>query len=220
MEIFWCLEVFSILFALCILIDWSLEGYYFLRAICAKRDLNKYGVGSWALITGSTDEIGLGFAKVLAKYGFNIVSIARNPEKLRNAEREIKVYPVKVISIIKDFSNCPENPSEFFNEIDAQTRDLDISIVINNVGTSLTGHFHEHSVHDILNINAVNLWPIVYLSKIYLQRMFTRNQPSAFINLSSTSALVPFAGSSLYSSEKSFDNLFTLYLIEEIRYMV
>lgn len=37
---------------------------------------------SWAVVTGATDGIGLGFCKVLTKMGFNIVLISRNPEKL------------------------------------------------------------------------------------------------------------------------------------------
>ena len=202
------------------LIDWSLEGYYCLRALCARRDLTKYGIGSWALVTGSTDGIGLGFAKVLAKYGFNIVLVARNPEKLQNVERELKKYPVSVLSIVKDFSKCPENPSEFFNDIDAQTRDLDICIVVNNIGAAIGGYFHELATQDVLNQNALNLWPIVYLSKIYLRRMHDRDQPSALINVSSTGSLVSLAGLSVYCAGKSFDHLFTLDLNEEVRYQV
>jgi D-arabinose 1-dehydrogenase-like Zn-dependent alcohol dehydrogenase len=34
---------------------------------------------SWAVVTGATDGIGLGFCKVLVKMGFNIVLISRNP---------------------------------------------------------------------------------------------------------------------------------------------
>jgi hypothetical protein len=44
--------------------------------------LNRYGRGSWAFITGSTDGIGFGFADNLAKRGFNVIICARNPEKL------------------------------------------------------------------------------------------------------------------------------------------
>ena len=61
--------------------------------------------------------------------------MSRNPEKLEKVEQELKLYPVSVLSIVKDFSKCPENPSEFFNDIETQTKDLDISIVINNIGT-------------------------------------------------------------------------------------
>ena len=220
MSVFWYFELVGVIAAGLMFIDWCFEGYYILRAMCARNNTKKYGVGSWALVTGSTDGIGFGFAKVLARYGYNIILIARNPEKLRNAEREIKLYPVSVLSIVKDFSECPENPSEFFNDIEKQTNDLDISIVINNIGTSIPGYFHELLDKDILNQNALNLWPVVYLSKIYLKRMLSRPQPSAFINLSSTGSLVPLSGLSVYCAAKAFTDLFTLDLIEEVRYQV
>jgi len=37
---------------------------------------------SWAVVTGATDGIGLGFCEVLTKLGFNVLLISRNPEKL------------------------------------------------------------------------------------------------------------------------------------------
>ena len=37
---------------------------------------------SWAVVTGATDGIGLGFCEVLTTLGFNVVLISRNAEKL------------------------------------------------------------------------------------------------------------------------------------------
>ena len=202
------------------LIDWILEGYYYLRSLCARRNLSQYGIGSWALITGSTDGIGLGFAKVLAKYGFNIVSVSRNPEKLQKVEQELKKYHIQVLSIVKDFSKCTEHPSEFFNDIDKQTQHLDISLVINNVGTINVGNYHKFSYETILNQNSLNLWPIVFLSKLFVNRMLTRNKPSGLINISSAASITSVAGFPIYCAGKSFDRLFTLDLNEEIRYLV
>lgn len=34
---------------------------------------------SWAVVTGATDGIGLGFCEVLTQLGFNLVLISRNP---------------------------------------------------------------------------------------------------------------------------------------------
>ena len=50
--------------------------------------------------------------------------------------------------------------------------------------------------------------------------MLSRPQPSAFINLSSAGSLVPLSGLSMYCAGKAFVNLFTLDLIEEVRYQV
>lgn len=46
--------------------------------------LKRYG-GGWAVITGGSDGIGLGFGEELAKLGFNIVVISRNKQKIEQA---------------------------------------------------------------------------------------------------------------------------------------
>ncbi len=38
----------------------------------------RYGRGSWAVVTGGSDGIGLAFSKELARLHFNIVIVARN----------------------------------------------------------------------------------------------------------------------------------------------
>ncbi len=42
----------------------------------------RYGKGTWAVVTGASDGIGKSFCSELAKDGFNIILIARNKEKL------------------------------------------------------------------------------------------------------------------------------------------
>jgi hypothetical protein len=61
----------------------AVSGYY----CCKKRGVdtyNKYGNGktdkdqkSWAIVTGASDGIGLGFCHLLAERGFNIVLLSR-----------------------------------------------------------------------------------------------------------------------------------------------
>ena len=41
--------------------------------------------GSWAMVTGASDGIGLGYCKELARQGFNIIMVSRNKEKLQEA---------------------------------------------------------------------------------------------------------------------------------------
>ncbi|OMJ74145.1 hypothetical protein SteCoe_27000 [Stentor coeruleus] len=219
MSVLWYFELVGVIIAGLMFFDWFCEFYYYLRAYCAHKNLKKYGRESWALITGATDGIGLGFAKVLAKNNFNIILVSRNPDKLASVEGEIKSYGVQAISISKDFSKCPENPEEFFNDIDEKTRDLDVSILVNNIGWAVAGHFHDSTPQEVANQNALNIWPIVYMTKIFARRMLNRAFPSAIINLSSVGSLVPVSGLTVYCAGKSFDHLFTLDANEEIRYL-
>ena len=220
MPILWYFELVGVIAAGIMFFDWSCESYYYFRALCARKNLTKYGLGSWALVTGATDGIGLGFAQVLAKSGFNIVLVSRSQDKLDRVAEELKIYSVDVLTIAADFSKCPESPTEFFNKIDEKTRELDVSLIVNNVGTAVPGLFHTLSPQDLVTQNALNLWPIVYLSKIFIRRMLNRDKPSGVINVSSTGSILPCSGLTVYTAGKSFDHLFTLDMNEEIRYLV
>jgi 17beta-estradiol 17-dehydrogenase / very-long-chain 3-oxoacyl-CoA reductase len=50
----------------------------------------RYGKGSWALVTGGSDGIGLAICKELARRDFNIVIVSRRMEQMRQAEAQIK----------------------------------------------------------------------------------------------------------------------------------
>jgi 17beta-estradiol 17-dehydrogenase / very-long-chain 3-oxoacyl-CoA reductase len=52
--------------------------------------IKRYGKGTWAFITGSTDGIGLGFANNLAKRGFNVIICARDAEKLAQKKKMLE----------------------------------------------------------------------------------------------------------------------------------
>lgn len=46
--------------------------------------------GSYAVVTGASDGIGLAYCKLLAQQGFNILMISRSEEKLKSAQKEVQ----------------------------------------------------------------------------------------------------------------------------------
>jgi 17beta-estradiol 17-dehydrogenase / very-long-chain 3-oxoacyl-CoA reductase len=68
--------------------------------------LQKYGQGSWALITGASDGIGKQMAIDIAKSGINVILVARNPQKLEATARDIKRYApmIQTRTVVFDFS--------------------------------------------------------------------------------------------------------------------
>ena len=65
---------------------WSL-----IKAILPEKDYaERYGGFTWAVVTGGSDGIGLGFCEELASLGFNICMIARNKTKMENACQTLK----------------------------------------------------------------------------------------------------------------------------------
>ena len=67
----------------------------------------RYGPNTWAIVTGGSDGIGLGFCEELAKLGFNICMIARNRDKMHDALEQIKITcdeKIQTECIVADFS--------------------------------------------------------------------------------------------------------------------
>lgn len=54
--------------------------------IPAKNIRDSYGENCWAVVTGATDGIGLGFCEELAAFGINICLVSRNATKLAKTE--------------------------------------------------------------------------------------------------------------------------------------
>lgn len=50
------------------------------------------GKGTWAMVTGGSDGIGLEFCKQLAKDGFNICIVSRTESKLKAAANELTAF--------------------------------------------------------------------------------------------------------------------------------
>jgi D-arabinose 1-dehydrogenase-like Zn-dependent alcohol dehydrogenase len=57
---------------------------------------------SWAVVTGATDGIGLGFCTVLASQGINIILISRDQAKLNNTVEYLKSIQQK-LSVASQF---------------------------------------------------------------------------------------------------------------------
>ncbi|OMJ83003.1 hypothetical protein SteCoe_16154 [Stentor coeruleus] len=189
------------------------------KSILSSNNLSAYGKGSWALITGCTDGIGEGFTETLAKQGFNIIQVSRNPEKLKNQAQDLKAkYGIKVKSICKDFSQCSKDPVTFFNDIFFQTKDLDVSLLINNIGATsntIKKSFAEVGIDNLTNLITLNLFPIVFLTRIYLPEMNKRTHKSGIINLSSVLADLRLKFNIPYGASKNFDKYFTISIQAE-----
>jgi 17beta-estradiol 17-dehydrogenase / very-long-chain 3-oxoacyl-CoA reductase len=180
-------------------------------------DLSPYKAGSWAIVTGSTDGIGKGFAEALASRGINLISISRCPEKLKLLEVELQTkYQVQVHSRVWDFSNCAAELPEFSELVAADLDGKDISILVNNVGIAWSGHFHTMPLSAVAGMISVNCLAATYLCRLVLTKLRSRPFKTAVINLSSVVSFCLMPGTSLYCATKRFDSVLTTLLAQSL----
>ena len=176
---------------------------------------HRYGHNSWVLLTGKIDGIGKDFCCEFANQGFNICIISKNNYKLVKVSNEIRaLHPLIQTRIVTaNFDDALNN--EFFKRIDAYIKDLDISILINNVGLSKTcTPFQDSTDDDLKEMLVINCFPIVFMTKRVLPKMLLRKCNSAIINLSSQEWHFP-GRSPLYCASRAFEDMFSESLTNE-----
>ena len=108
--------------------------------------------------------------------------------------------------IVADFKNSSKN--NFMLNIKEKLENLDIAILVNNVGTSDMKNIDEWSPEEISDIINVNCTSMAGLTSVLLPSMKQRKK-SAIINLSSFLGSSPAPYVSLYSATKAFNTLFS-----------
>lgn len=186
----------------------------------SKISLDKYQNGhSWAVITGSTDGIGLEFARELAQYGFNILLIGRNKDKLESVKQNIQssksLQKIQVDWVISDASDDSEaNIQNVVRKVES----LDVSILINNVGTSIEEHksLDKATFSEISKTIKVNcLYPTLLTSAI-IPIMKRHSGSKLIINISSILGYFTSPLMTTYAATKSFNRIFSLSLSSEL----
>ena len=174
--------------------------------IIKEKDLiTRYGQGSWALVTGSTDGIGLQFAQSLAKRGFNLVIVGRSEEKIQTKIKELSsAYPkVQFRSLVADFAK--QDTVEFYQSIVAKLNDLDISLLVNNVGLLDVEAHHEAQPNKICDMVKVNCLAQPMLLNLYLAKLNKRSNKSGIIDVSSVMSITPSPFYPAYCATKVFN---------------
>lgn len=153
----------------------------------------------WALITGGSSGIGLGFAEALAGAGFDLILVARGEERLRAETARLSgAFGVQVRPIVSDLAQ----PGAARGVADA-VADLDIGVLINNAGSGYIGRFDRQAVESHTRLVALHCTAPVELTALLLPRMQARGK-GAVILVSSAGGYVPLPYYSVYSGTKAF----------------
>src|SRR5512138_2106796 len=109
----------------------------------------------WALVTGASSGFGVEFARLLAERRANLVLVARRTEAMEKLAEELRQrHAVQVVVEGMDLSQ-PGVGSELKSRLD--TRDIPISILVNNAGYGLYGSFLDQPVEKITQMLQLNM---------------------------------------------------------------
>jgi len=167
--------------------------------------------GGWSVVTGATDGIGLGYVRQLAANGINVVLISRSQDKLDECKAKLVLdFPaVQFQSIQADFNvDTPET----YQRIERGLKDIDVGILINNVGKSYDYAEYFDLVTDELveSLIRINIMSTTRLTRMVLPRMIARGR-GAVVNVGSAAGSL-YSGDPLYavySGTKAYVDLFS-----------
>ncbi|KAK2769819.1 hypothetical protein FQN53_005857 [Emmonsiellopsis sp. PD_33] len=160
--------------------------------------------GSWALITGASDGIGKEFAFQLSRAGFNIVLVSRTASKLAAVAEEIhKLSPgtqTKVLAM--DFA---QNNDEDYQKFHDLIQDLDISILVNNVGLShnMPVPFVQTPLDEMEGIITINCMGTLRVTQLVVPGMMQRKR-GLILTMGSFAGFLPTPLLATYSGSKAF----------------
>ncbi|KAM4575964.1 17-beta-hydroxysteroid dehydrogenase type 3 [Odontesthes bonariensis] len=174
-------------------------------------------MGDWAVVTGASEGIGKAYAFALAEHGMNVVIMSRTKATLDQVAKGIgETTGQRVKVIVMDFTD-----ETVFTRIEEQLKDLNVGVLVNNVGmlpTYVPCEFLDTEELDktITKMINCNVKTMVKMCKIILPGMENRRK-GVIVNVSSGIASVPFPLYTLYASSKVFAERFSQGLQAEYK---
>ena len=178
--------------------------------------LSKFGKkGTWALVTGASDGIGKEYALQLAQKGYNILLVSRTQSKLDSLSTEIqRLCNVQTKSFAMDFA---ANNDSDYTKLRSMVDELDVSILINNVGLShsIPVPFAETEEKEMKDIITINCTGTLRVTQLVLPGMVKR-KTGLILTMASFGGLLPTPLLATYSGSKAFLQQWSSALASEV----
>ncbi len=172
-----------------------------------------------ALITGASFGIGLEFARIFAREGYNLVLVARSADKLRQLASELeKAHSTRSLILAVDLTE----PGASAYVLDQTTRaDIQVDVLVNNAGFGLYGLFADNDLEECLRQIQLNITTLTHLTRLYLPMMIerakTERQGGGILNVASTAAFQPGPLMAVYFATKAYVLHFSEALANELQ---
>lgn len=156
---------------------------------------------NYALITGASKGIGKSIALLLAQKGYNLLLVARSATELQQLTASIQQeYKVKAQYLAMDLSVSSSAKAVADWSLGLA---VPLSVLVNNAGYGLWGHFDQLALPDQMNMLNLNINAVVELTHYLLPSLKTQKQ-AYILNVASTAAYQAVPTLALYSASKAF----------------
>jgi len=155
-----------------------------------------------AFITGASAGIGMAFAEVFAKAGFDLVLSARRQTQLDELAARLRTdYAIQVRVMVADLSDDAA-PQALFDQLSAAG--VAVDVLVNNAGYGLPHKYAATRWDDQAQFIQVMVTAVCHLTHLFLPGMVHRGY-GRILNVASLAGLVPgSAGHTLYGASKAF----------------
>ncbi len=168
--------------------------------------------GPWALVTGASSGLGSAFAKKLAAKGINVVLVARREDRLRALAAELEQSAsIETRVVPADLAR-----DDFLQSIVDATDGLEIGLVVNNAGQTLTSDFLTSELDSELRMLHLNTRAPLMLTHHFGKLMRQRGR-GGIIFVASVVGLAGVRTWSNYAATKGHNLLFAEGLGEELK---
>jgi len=164
-----------------------------------------------ALITGASTGIGAVYADRLAKRGYDLILVARNAKRMENVAQPLREAGTQVEIIAADLTEH----NDLLRVEDFIRRHPEISLLVNNAGSTTPGGFGSTDVESIDHLIRLNVTSVARLSRVALDGLL-KHKDGAIINISSVMAFAPELNKAVYTASKSFVLTFSQTLQSEL----
>lgn len=155
-----------------------------------------------ALITGGSSGIGLALAKALARKGYNLCLLARDLEKLNQAQKSVSALFIEDHQRVDIISCDATDYDDLSKKIKAWTSKAGVpDLVINSAGATYPGYFQNLDIDIFHSLMDINYFGTLNVIKILIPKMIEQSS-GTIVNISSQAGFAGVFGYSAYSPSK------------------
>lgn len=155
--------------------------------------------GKLALVTGSTQGLGLAIARAYAACGARVIINGRYTDRVARVVNELANEGATAYPFVHDIGDIGEQEAAY-GQLCALAGVPDV--IVHNVGIRIRKSFAEASVDDILKLIHVDLVAAVHLSKLAATAMVEKGLQGRFITLTSIAGELARADDAIYPIAK------------------